>query len=105
MIQRHYKPKKISKIKTSDRRVSIIGKVHSVNNNSFILDDDTGKIEIFISDETHVKEKSKIKEGALVRVFCDIDGDKLNANVFQILEDLDFNLFKSAEELYNKAGV
>lgn len=99
MLQRHYKPKKISNIEKNDRRVAIIGKVHSVSGNSFVLDDDTGKIEIFS------EKLDRVKKGATVRVFCTIEDDKLNANVVQTLEGLDLNLFKSVEELYNKAGV
>lgn len=99
MLQRHYKPKKISKIETSDKRVAIIGKVHSVGKGSLILDDESGKIEIFSEN------LDKVKKDGIVRVFCTIDGDRLNADIIQTLENLDFNLFKKVEELYNKAGV
>lgn len=101
MLERHYKPKKISKIEKSDRRVAIVGKVRKVNEdgNSFVLDDDTGKIEIF-SDKL-----DKVKKGGIVRVFCTIENEKLNADVVQSLESLDLNLFKKVEELYIKAGV
>ena len=119
MFQLHYKPKKISKIEMSDKRVAIIGKVHSVSGlgglnkpsnsfDSFILEDETGKIEIFISgenNESRIKEKSKIKKGRLLRVFCTIDGDRLNADVVQTLEGLDLNLLKAVDDLYMKAGV
>lgn len=90
----HYKPKKINSITAKDSRIAIIGRVVGMGKNSFILDDDTGRVEIF-SDK--VVEKDKV-----VRVFCSVIEEKLKADVVQPLEGLDLNLFKKCEELYNK---
>jgi len=97
VFQLHYKPKKISKIVASDRRVAVVGKVHSVSSGSFILEDESGKIEIF-------GKEIELKEGGVVRVFCSIEGDRLKADVIQNLENFDVELFKKVEELYIKAG-
>jgi hypothetical protein len=58
----HYQPKKISSISKSDQKVVMVGKVLEVGENSFILEDDSGKAEIF-SEES-------VEEGELIRVFC-----------------------------------
>ncbi|MBU5537204.1 MAG: hypothetical protein QW818_02055 [Candidatus Aenigmatarchaeota archaeon] len=96
-MQVRYIPKQISEVNPKDLRVSIVGKVIAASNNSFILSDDTGKIEI-ISD-------SQVEKGRLVRVFCSVIEEKLKADVIQDLEGLDLNLFKKVKELYNKAGI
>ena len=93
----HYNPKQISEVNPNNLRVSIIGKVINAGDNSFILDDDTGKIEI-VSD-------MQVEKNKLVRVFCSVIDEKLKADVIQDLEGLDLNLFKKVKELYNRAGV
>lgn len=90
----HYKPKKINNITAKDSKIAVIGKVVETRKNSFILDDDTGKIEVF-SDEAIEKDK-------LVRVFCSVIEEKVKTDIVQSLEGLDLNLFKKCEELYNK---
>jgi len=93
----HYLPKKISSISSSDNKVAIIGTVSETSENSFIIDDGTGKIEI-ISDQTAEK-------GELIKVFCSSIEGKLKADVIQSLKAFDLNLFKEVEELYSKEGL
>ena len=93
----YYKPRKISQIMNTDNKIAIIGKVLQSSDNSFIIDDETGKIEIF-SD-------AKVEENKFVRAFCTIADGKLKADVVQKLENFDINLFKTVEELYNRADV
>ncbi|MEM5829591.1 MAG: hypothetical protein QW040_02735 [Candidatus Aenigmatarchaeota archaeon] len=93
----HYLPRKISSISRIDSKVALIGKIAKVSENSFILEDETGKIEIFSEEE--------VKEGELVRVFCSLVDGKLKADVVQDLKGFDLNLFKKAEELYKKEGL
>jgi len=90
----HYKPKKISQITNKDLKVVLIGKVSKTAPVSFVLDDDSGKIEIF-SDKEMAKD-------TIIRVFCSITNQKLKADIIQILDGLDMNLFKNMEALYNK---
>ena len=97
MSSLHYIPKQISKVSPTDSRVSLIGKIVNVGENSFILDDDTGRIEI-LSD-------TRVEKNKLVRVFCSVVEEKLKADIIQDIEGLDVNLFKKVKELYNKAGV
>jgi hypothetical protein len=93
-MQLHYKPKKVSEIRPKDSRIALIGKVFKTGGNSFVLDDNTGKVEI-VSDM--VVERNK-----MIRVFCSLVEEKLKADIIQSLEGLDLNLFKKTEELYNK---
>ena len=93
----NYKPKRISQVTKEDSRVSVIGKVLEVGENSFVLQDDSSATEVF--SDIHA-EKDK-----LVRVYCSVIEGQLKADVMQDLTGLDLSLFKKVEELYNKAGV
>lgn len=93
----HYKPKQISEVSSNDSLVSLVGKVIKTNDNSFILDDGTGKIEI-VSD-------FQVEENKKVRVFCSINNETLKSDVVQDMEGLDMVLFKKVKELYYKTGV
>ncbi len=93
----HYVPKQISEVNSTDSRVSVIGNIAAASENSFVLDDGTGKIEI-ISD-------IPVERNKLVRVFCSVVDEKLKADIVQDVEGLDVKLFKKVEELYNRAGV
>ncbi len=93
----YYKPRKISQIMNADNKIAVVGRVIQIDENSFILDDDTGKAEIF-SEEA-------VEQNKIVRAFCAIAEGKLKAEIVQKLENFDLNLFKKIEELYNRAGV
>ncbi|MEM5772640.1 MAG: hypothetical protein QXL86_00190 [Candidatus Aenigmatarchaeota archaeon] len=92
----HYSLRKISSISKTDSRVALIGKVSEALENSFILEDETGKVEIFSEQE--------VKEGEIVRVFCSLLDGKLKAEIVQSLKGFDLNLFKRVEELYKREG-
>jgi len=93
----HYKPRKISEISKTDSKIAIVGMVSSSDENSFILEDDSGKVEVF-SEEEMEKDKT-------VRVFCSLVEGKLKADIIQDLKGLDLNLFKKVEELYRRSNV
>lgn len=93
----NYKPKKLSEVTREDSRVSVIGKVKELSENSFILQDDSGESEVF-SDVPTEKDK-------LIRVYCSVVDGRLKTDVIQDLTGFDLNLFKKVEELYNKTGV
>jgi len=94
----HYYPKKISEIDLrTHKKISLLGKVIEAKEDSFVLQDDTGKVEI-LSDK-------KLEENRIVRVFCSIEENKIKADIVQPLNGLDLNLYKEVEELYSKAGV
>jgi hypothetical protein len=98
MFGLYYKPREISEINTkTDGKVAIVGKVVESKEDSFILDDGEVKAEINF--------EGKMKTNRMVKVFCSVAEDRLNADIVQNLDGLDLNLFKRVKELYNKAGV
>jgi len=88
-------PLKISQIKDEDK-IALLGKVKETKEMSFILEDDTGEIEIL---STTLPEKNSI-----VRVFCSREGNSYIAEILQDMSKLDLNILKEVEELYNKVG-
>ena len=94
----YYLPKKISELDLKrDRMVSIIGKVLELQENGFVLSDDSGKIEI-ISDKP-------IEPDSQIRVFCTLINQQLKSDLIQDMKDFDVGLFYKVKELYNKSGV
>jgi len=93
----NYKPRKVSSILKTDSKVSLVGKIVDVLENSFVLEDETGKVEIACEES--------LEKGKIVRVFCICFDGKLKADVVQDLKGLDLNLFKKVEELYRKEGL
>jgi hypothetical protein len=94
----HYKPKKISEVNLkNDKKISLLGKIVEVREDFFILDDNSGKIEIF-SD-------TLVEANKLIRVFCSVFEQRLKADVIQNLNGFDIDLFNRIEELYRKKGV
>jgi uncharacterized protein YdeI (BOF family) len=92
-----YRNRNISAISKSDSEIILVGEVVDKMENSFILKDDTGSIEIF-SDEI-------VEKGKIVKVFCKLVDGKLKADIVQDLNNFDLNLYKKVKELYNKVGV
>lgn len=92
MIER-YKAKKISEITRRDSKVMLIGEIVSKGENSFVLKDETGEVEIFWDEEV---------EGKFARVFCSVTDNKLKADVVHELSEREFYLFKKFNELYSK---
>jgi len=90
----HYKPRKISSIKENDFRVSIIGKVIEIKENSFIISDESGELEIF--------SKKPLEKNSIVRVFCSREEDKFKADAVQDLKGFDLNLYNRIKELYKR---
>jgi hypothetical protein len=92
-----YVPKKISEIKDIDSKVSIIGKIQDSKSNSFLIEDETGKLELFT--------EQNVEAGNLVRVFCSLVEGRPKADVIQSLNGLDINLYHKVEDLYRKVGI
>ncbi len=97
MVNEYYKPKVISGITKKDNKISIVGKILDTKENSFILEDPTGKTEVFFD--------GKVEKNKIVRVFCSLVEGKLRSDLIQNLEGLDSSLFKKIQELYYKARI
>ncbi len=91
-----YKRRRINEI-GKEERICLIGKVAKVGEDSFLLEDETGMIEILSS--------FKVEKGKVVRVFAKRVGDKFIAEIIQDFSKVDLNLFKRVEEVYNEAGL
>lgn len=92
-----YIPKKISELKTTNSKVSIVGKVVQISENEFVLQDETGKVKIF--------SEEKVEKDNIIRAFCSMVGGNLKLDVVQSLNGFDLNLYNKAKELYNRAGL
>ena len=98
MLPERYVPKKVAKMSKSDRKVALTGKILEVNEGSFVLDDESGKIEIFF-------QAADVEKDSTVQAFCTLVSDRLNLDVLQPLPGVDLNLLKTVDDLYYKAGV
>ena len=78
----------------SDVRIRIIGTVIDVGPNSIVLDDGSGKMEVYF------EEVPEVKSGQLVRVITRIlpliDGYECKGEVLQNLEGFNLELYKKA---------
>jgi hypothetical protein len=98
MPSNRYRQRKISEIDPkSDPRVAVVGTVAEIGEGSFILDDGSAKAEISFEGE--------VKVGKALRVFCSVVDGRLKADIVQSMENLDMNLFKRVNELYNRVGL
>ncbi|MFH7860933.1 MAG: hypothetical protein QW602_02960 [Candidatus Aenigmatarchaeota archaeon] len=93
-----YKPKRIGEINfEKDNRIALVGKVIEQIENSFILADETGNVEIFFEGE--------LRKNQVVRAFCSIVEGQLKADIVQNLNGLNLELFRNVEEIYKKVGL
>ena len=103
----HYVKRKIEEINPEiDLKVKIMGFVVDKKDDTVILDDGSKKAKVFVDNITIV-EKMNINQ--LVRIFGSTlptdEGFEIKADVVQDLSNLNINLYKKVEELYNKMGV
>ena len=100
-----YIPRKVSEIEQNDTRIAVTGRIAEGSRDSFVLDDSSGKIEVFLQVEGTDRLDAKVGKDDLVRVFCTVIGAQLKADAVQNLNGLDAEQLKKIEELYNKAGI
>jgi uncharacterized protein YdeI (BOF family) len=106
MLPERYMPKKISQINKNDKKVSVTGKVVEMkaDTDSFIIEDGSGKIEVFFEKE-NFEDHEKISSGKTIRAFCTLVGEQLKLDIAQDMTGADLNLLKTVDDLYSKAGV
>lgn len=103
----HYVKKKIEEINPeTDLKVKIMGFVVDKKEDTFVLDDGSKKIKVFM-DNPVVAERINVNQ--LVRVFGSTlptdDGFEIKADIVQDLSNLNIDLYKKVEGLYSKMGV
>jgi len=106
-FRNHYEKRKIPEINPDeDLKVKILGFVVDKKDDTIVLDDGSGKIKVFV-DIPGIMESIEINK--LIRVFGSTlpteDGFEIKADAVQDLSNLNINLYKKVEELYNKMGV
>lgn len=98
MLTSHYKLRKVAEINfEKDNKIALVGKVLEQLENSFVLEDETGNIEIFFGGE--------LRKDQVVRVFCSIIDNQLKADIVQSLNNFNLELFRKIEDMYKKAGL
>lgn len=106
-FRNHYEKRKIPEINPdADLKVKILGFVVDKKDDTIVLDDGSGKIKVFV-DMSGMMGKIEINQ--LIRIFGSTlpteDGFEVKADAVQNLSNLNINLYKKVDELYNKVGV
>ena len=81
----------------SDVRVRLTGTVIDVAPNSIVIDDGSGKIDIFFEKEPFVRQGQMIK--VITRVLPLIDGFECRGEAIQTLDDFNIDLYNKAKEI------
>jgi hypothetical protein len=81
----------------SDVRVRLIGTVIDTTSNSVIIDDGTGKIEVYFGEELSVKQGQLVR--VVTRIMPLIDGFECRGEILQNLEGFNLGLYRKAREL------
>ena len=81
----------------SDVRIRLIGTVIDTTPNSVIIDDGTGKLEVYFGEELNVKQGQRVR--VVTRIVPLIDGFECRGEVLQTLEGFDVGLYKKAREI------
>lgn len=85
----------------SDIRVRITGTVIDAKDNSIIIDDGSGKIEVFFeSPSSYVREGQFIR--VITRVLPLVNGFECKGEVVQNMENFDLNLYKDAKKIISR---
>ena len=81
----------------SDVRVRLTGTVIDLGPNSVVLDDGSGKIEVYFEEEP------KVRNGQLIRIIARIlpliDGFECKGEVVQTLDGFNLELYKKVKEI------
>ena len=81
----------------TDVRVRLIGTVIDTTSNSVIIDDGTGKIEVYFGEEIDVRQGQKVR--AVTRIVPLIDGFEARGEVLQVLDGFNLGLYRKAREI------
>ncbi len=103
----HYSIRKIANVNLEvDFKVSVLGMVVDKKDDVLVLDDGTGKVQVFVDS---VEVLDNIDVNKTVRIFGSTiptdEGFELKADIVQNMSSLDINLYKKVNELYNRMGV
>ena len=84
----------------TDVRLRLTGTVIGVGPNSVVLDDGTGKTEVFFEKEPSVSEGQIVR--VVTRIFPLIEGFECRGEALQELDGFDIDLYKKARKIANR---
>ena len=94
--------KSIAEINENDVRVRIIGIVVDSGEDYIVVDDGTGKIEVFFKENLNKGIKIGDTVKIIGRVFSSPEALKINAECLQILKNFNLKLYKQAKEIIKR---
>ena len=81
----------------TDVRVRLIGTVIDSTPNSIVVDDGTGKLEIYFGEEKNIRQGQLVR--VITRILPLIDGFECRGEALQILDGFNLDLYKKARKL------
>ena len=84
----------------TDVRVKLIGTILDATENTLILDDGTGKLEITFDDPVFVNSNQLVK--VIARIIPMIDGFECKGEVLQVLDKFDLDLYRKARDIIRR---
>jgi len=81
----------------SDVRVRITGTVIDTSANSIVLDDGSGKIEIYFEEQPSIRNGQMVR--VITRILPMIDGFECRGEVVQNLDGFNLDLYKKVKEI------
>lgn len=81
----------------TDVRVRIIGTVIDTTPSSVVIDDGTGKIEVYFGEDYGVKQGQQVR--VVTRIVPLIDGFECRGEILQTMEGFDLPLYRKAREI------
>jgi hypothetical protein len=81
----------------SDVRVRLTGTVIDITPNSIVIDDGTGKVDVYFGEEPSVRQGQYVR--VITRILPMIDGFECRGEAIQDLTGFDLKLYKKAREI------
>ncbi|MDY6769029.1 MAG: OB-fold nucleic acid binding domain-containing protein [Candidatus Nanohaloarchaea archaeon] len=89
----------------NDVRVRVLGTVLETRQDSLMLDDGTGTVEVFVDAD----DLDQVQDGQRVRVFGRVlptaDSFELQAELVQDMADLDMDMYEEVVDAVGKSGI
>jgi len=103
----HYFNRKIEEVSPeNDFKVKVMGFVVDKKDDTVIIDDGSGKLQVFVDLPNII---DNVSTNQLVKVFGTVmptdQGFEIKADIVQDLSDLNVKLYKKVNKLYKKMGV
>ncbi|NIO43991.1 MAG: hypothetical protein GTN36_00330 [Candidatus Aenigmarchaeota archaeon] len=81
----------------TDVRVRLMGTVIDTTPNSIIIDDGTGKTEVYFGEEQNITNGQLVR--IITRILPLIDGFECRGEAIQVLDGFDLDLYKKARKI------